>query len=134
MTIAISTNYFSTSTICIYFTSDRTFDLIIKARPATTGMKLVPGTIQWKLTLLTYIHAGFFEIMGDRVSQLETRLENIAFKSIPARLADLLLRRGEINSALKVYDRLGGMLLEAEKLDEAETQQLNALLQKILQI
>ncbi len=36
------------------------------------------------------------------------------------RLADLLLRRGEINSALKVYDRLGGMLLEAEKLDEAE--------------
>lgn len=34
----------------------------------------------------------FFETMGDRVSQLETRLENIAFKSIPARLADLLLR------------------------------------------
>jgi len=34
----------------------------------------------------------FFESMGDRVSQLETRLENIAFKSIPARLADLLLR------------------------------------------
>jgi len=34
----------------------------------------------------------FFETMGDRVSQLETRLEDIAFKSIPARLADLLLR------------------------------------------
>ena len=34
----------------------------------------------------------FFEVMGDRVSQLETRLEDIAFKSIPARLADLLLR------------------------------------------
>ena len=34
----------------------------------------------------------FFETMGDRVSQLEKRLENIAFKSIPARLADLLLR------------------------------------------
>jgi CRP-like cAMP-binding protein len=34
----------------------------------------------------------FFETMGDRVSQLEERLENIAFKSIPARLADLLLR------------------------------------------
>ena len=34
----------------------------------------------------------FFETMGDRVSQLETRLENIAFKSIPARLADLLIR------------------------------------------
>ena len=34
----------------------------------------------------------FFETMGDRVSQLEARLENIAFKSIPARLADLLLR------------------------------------------
>jgi tetratricopeptide (TPR) repeat protein len=36
------------------------------------------------------------------------------------RLADLLLRRGEITSALKVYDRLGKMLLEAGKLDEAE--------------
>lgn len=34
----------------------------------------------------------FFETMGNRVSQLEERLENIAFKSIPARLADLLLR------------------------------------------
>jgi CRP-like cAMP-binding protein len=34
----------------------------------------------------------FFETMGDRVTQLETRLENIAFKSIPSRLADLLLR------------------------------------------
>jgi pilus assembly protein FimV len=36
------------------------------------------------------------------------------------RLADLLLRRGETTSALKVYDRLGRMLLEASKLDEAE--------------
>jgi CRP-like cAMP-binding protein len=34
----------------------------------------------------------FFETMGDRVSQLETRLEDIAFRSIPSRLADLLLR------------------------------------------
>ncbi len=34
----------------------------------------------------------FFQAMGDRVSQLEERLENIAFKSIPARLADLLLQ------------------------------------------
>lgn len=34
----------------------------------------------------------FFETMGDRVSELEARLENIAFKSIPSRLADLLLR------------------------------------------
>lgn len=34
----------------------------------------------------------FFETMGDRVSQLETRLESIAFKSVPARLAALLLR------------------------------------------
>ena len=36
------------------------------------------------------------------------------------RLADLLLRRGEITSALKVYERLGQMLLDAGKLDEAE--------------
>jgi len=34
----------------------------------------------------------FFETMGDRVTQLETRLEDIAFKSIPARLANLLLQ------------------------------------------
>jgi len=34
----------------------------------------------------------FFETMGDRVTQLEARLENIAFKSIPSRLADLLLK------------------------------------------
>ncbi len=36
------------------------------------------------------------------------------------RLADLLNRRGEIGSALKVYDRLGSVLLDAGKLDEAE--------------
>jgi CRP-like cAMP-binding protein len=34
----------------------------------------------------------FLETMGDRVTQLEASLENIAFKSIPARLADLLLQ------------------------------------------
>lgn len=34
----------------------------------------------------------FLESLGDRVTQLETRLEEIAFKSIPARLASLLLR------------------------------------------
>ena len=36
------------------------------------------------------------------------------------RLADLLLRRGEATAALKVYERLGQMLLDAGKLDEAE--------------
>jgi tetratricopeptide (TPR) repeat protein len=36
------------------------------------------------------------------------------------RLADLLLRRGETTSALKVYERLGQLLLDAGKLDEAE--------------
>jgi len=36
------------------------------------------------------------------------------------RLADLLLRRGEATAALKVYERLGRMLLDAGKLDEAE--------------
>ncbi len=34
----------------------------------------------------------FLETMGTRVNDLEARLESIAFKSIPARLADLLLR------------------------------------------
>jgi len=34
----------------------------------------------------------FVEALGDRVTSLESRLEEIAFKSIPARLASLLLR------------------------------------------
>lgn len=34
----------------------------------------------------------FVEALGDRVTELESRLEEIAFKSIPARLASLLLR------------------------------------------
>ncbi|TFG36612.1 MAG: tetratricopeptide repeat protein, partial [Candidatus Aminicenantes bacterium] len=36
------------------------------------------------------------------------------------RLADLLLRRGEIGSALKVFDRIGSQLIEKGGLDEAE--------------
>ncbi len=34
----------------------------------------------------------FVEALGDRVSSLESRLEEIAFKSIPARLASLIMR------------------------------------------
>jgi CRP/FNR family cyclic AMP-dependent transcriptional regulator len=34
----------------------------------------------------------FVEALGDRVTQLESRLEEFAFKSIPSRLASLLLR------------------------------------------
>lgn len=47
----------------------------------------------------------FFETMGHRVSQLETRLENIAFKSVPARLAALLLRlaAGSNGSQIRGY-------------------------------
>ncbi|MCP4360381.1 MAG: Crp/Fnr family transcriptional regulator [Chloroflexi bacterium] len=37
----------------------------------------------------------FVEALGNRVTQLETHLEDIAFKSIPARLASLLLRLDE---------------------------------------
>lgn len=37
----------------------------------------------------------FLETMGNRVSSLESHLEDIAFKSIPARLAALLLRLAE---------------------------------------
>ncbi len=44
----------------------------------------------------------FFEVMGDRVSELEARLENIAFKSIPSRLADLLLRLANENSQREI--------------------------------
>jgi tetratricopeptide (TPR) repeat protein len=36
------------------------------------------------------------------------------------RLADLLLKQGEVESALEVYGRLGKILIDAEKLDEAE--------------
>jgi len=37
------------------------------------------------------------------------------------RLADLLLRRNDSAAAIKVYSRLGGILLKAGKLDEAES-------------
>jgi CRP-like cAMP-binding protein len=37
----------------------------------------------------------FVEALGQRLTQLETRLEDIAFKSIPARLASLLLKLNE---------------------------------------
>lgn len=37
----------------------------------------------------------FLETMGNRVSALEAHLEDIAFKSVPARLAGLLLRLAE---------------------------------------
>jgi tetratricopeptide (TPR) repeat protein len=36
------------------------------------------------------------------------------------RLADLLLKKGEVTSALEVYERLGRVLIDAGKLDEAE--------------
>jgi CRP-like cAMP-binding protein len=57
----------------------------------------------------------FVEALGDRVTQLESSLEEIAFKSIPARLASLLLRldkeQGQHN-AVKGYTHqdLGEML------------------------
>jgi CRP-like cAMP-binding protein len=37
----------------------------------------------------------FVEALGERVTALESRLEELAFKSIPARLASLLLRLAE---------------------------------------
>lgn len=48
----------------------------------------------------------FVESLGDRVTQLESNLEEIAFKSIPARLASLLLRLEQQqggNNAVKGY-------------------------------
>ena len=57
----------------------------------------------------------FLESMGERLSQMEYRLEEIAFKSIPARLAGLLLRLcGEQGSEFEVsgytHQDLGEML------------------------
>lgn len=56
----------------------------------------------------------FLETMGNRVSSLESYLEDIAFKSIPARLAGLLLRLAEEqgNDDLRGYTHqdLGEML------------------------
>jgi tetratricopeptide (TPR) repeat protein len=43
------------------------------------------------------------------------------------RLADLLIQQGEADQALEVYDRLGRVLLEREKLDEAERLYRHAL-------
>lgn len=57
----------------------------------------------------------FVEALGDRVNQLEASLEEIAFKSIPERLASLLLRLAEEqggNDTVKGYTHqdLGEML------------------------
>jgi len=46
------------------------------------------------------------------------------------RLAELLVRRGEIGSALKVYDKLGSVLIEKGRLDEAERLYRNVIAQK----
>jgi len=43
------------------------------------------------------------------------------------RLADLLIQKGEAEQALEVYDRLGRVLLERQKLDEAERLYRHAL-------
>jgi len=43
------------------------------------------------------------------------------------RLADLLMQQGDADAALEVYDRLGMVLLEREKLDEAERLYRHAL-------
>lgn len=44
----------------------------------------------------------FVEAMGTRLTQLEEQLENIAFKSIPARLSDLLLELADSQSGTVV--------------------------------
>lgn len=46
------------------------------------------------------------------------------------RLADLLIQKGEAEQAIEVYDRLGRVLLERKKLDEAERLYRHALEQK----
>lgn len=46
----------------------------------------------------------FMESLGERLTQMERRLEDIAFKSIPARLADLLMRLAEEEGADQVTD------------------------------
>ncbi|MBI3764569.1 MAG: Crp/Fnr family transcriptional regulator [Chloroflexi bacterium] len=48
---------------------------------------------------------GFVEAMGRRLSELETQLEDVAFKSVPARLAALLLSlaRGPDRSVVAGY-------------------------------
>ena len=46
------------------------------------------------------------------------------------RLADLLIQEGEAEQAIEVYDRLGRVLLERKKLDEAERLYRHALEQK----
>jgi len=57
----------------------------------------------------------FVEALGDRLNRLESRLEEIAFKSIPARLASLLLRlaadQGDgVNVTGYTHQDLGEML------------------------
>ena len=46
----------------------------------------------------------FMESLGERLTQMERRLEDIAFKSIPARLANLLLRLAQEEEGDQVTD------------------------------
>ncbi|GJM43065.1 MAG: cyclic nucleotide-binding protein [Ardenticatenaceae bacterium] len=46
----------------------------------------------------------FVEALGQRLTQLEARLEDIAFKSIPARLASLLLKLNEEQGGQQVVN------------------------------
>ncbi|MBI2845926.1 MAG: Crp/Fnr family transcriptional regulator [Chloroflexi bacterium] len=45
------------------------------------------------------ISLRFLEVLGQRLSEAERRLEDLAFKSVPARLASLLLRLGQEQGA-----------------------------------
>ncbi len=53
--------------------------------------------VEWLIAKFPKMGIRLLEIMGRRLTEAETRLESLAFKSIPARLASLLLQLEQNN-------------------------------------
>lgn len=53
--------------------------------------------VEWLVAKFPKVGIRLLEIMGRRLTEAETRLESLAFKSIPSRLASLLLQLAQNN-------------------------------------
>ncbi len=77
------------------------------------------------------ILADWYSRSGDTAKAVETHRKLVQLDPgnhmAHLRLADLLFREGEADQAIQVYDRLGRVLLERDRLDEAERLYRHAL-------
>ena len=68
--IATSTENLGSTTIRIGFANHRAVDLVVKTRPSTSAVELVPGTVKRCLALATQECAGVFQVVvftGERL-------------------------------------------------------------------